>query len=195
MMKIAITGNIAGGKSLVERYLIAKGYKVIDTDDIGHTLLKEDKDTILRIKEAFNSYDIYNTDGSISREKLGSIVFSDNLMKKELEKIMHSSIMRKVESFFEINLNENLVFATVPLLFEAGFDVCFDKIIFVSALEQIRLQRLIKRNNYTLEYAKKRIMSQDDEENKIKKSDFVIYNNSDLKNLENQIEQILLQLN
>lgn len=194
MLKIAITGNIASGKSQVENILIDLNYKVADTDKINHDILKNDIETINEIKNAFFSEDITDENNGISREKLGKIVFSDNSKKSLLEKILHKRINEKVNEFFAENKNEKILFVSIPLLFETNQQENFDKIIFISADEKLRLQRLIKRNNYSVEYAIKRIKSQESEEQKIKKSDFIVYNNSDLKNLKNQISDVLQKL-
>lgn len=194
MKKIAITGNIASGKSQVEKELISLGYRVADTDKINHFILASDLNVINEIKEAFKDDDITNERGEISREKLGKIVFPVGHKKVKLEEILHKRIFEKLNDFYEENRNEKIVFVSVPLLFEAKQENNFDKIIFISADEDIRLERLIKRNNYTKEYAKIRIKSQESEKNKIEKSDFIIYNNSDLSNLKKQIKEVLNQL-
>ena len=72
MRKIAITGNIASGKSEVQKILVSLGYKVLDTDVVGHELLHNNTE----IKNAFIGYDILEYD-DISREKLGKVVFND----------------------------------------------------------------------------------------------------------------------
>lgn len=194
MKKIAITGNIASGKSQVEKELILLGYKVIDTDKINHEILEKDEKTIQEIKNSFISCDILNDEERLSREKLGKIIFSDSEKKKILENILHEKIYEKLEIFYENNKNEKLVFVSIPLLFEAKQENKFDKIVFVSAEEEIRLKRLIERNKYNIDYAKTRIAAQEKEETKIAKSDFIIHNNSDLTNLRMQIEQVLQQL-
>lgn len=194
MKKIAITGNIASGKSQVEKELISLGYKVADTDKINHEILENDKITIQEIKNAFSDCDILDEQGKLSREKIGKIVFSNNEKKQILEGILHKKIYEKLEAFYEKNKDEKLVFISIPLLFEAKQEDKFDKIVFISANEELRLKRLIERNNYDIEYAKKRIAAQEKEQIKIEKSDFVIYNNSDLSNLKNQIEKVLHQL-
>ena len=194
MKKIAITGNIASGKSQVEKELISLGYKVVDTDKINHFILASDINVINEIKEAFKNDDITDELGKISREKLGKIVFSVDYKKVKLEEILHKRIFEKINDFYEENRNEKIIFVSVPLLFESKQEKNFDKIIFISADEDIRLERLIKRNNYTKEYAKIRIKSQENEKNKIEKSDFIIYNNSDLSNLKKQIKDVLNQL-
>lgn len=194
MIKVAITGNIASGKSCIEEYLKQLGYKLVDADKINHEILNTDKTTIKKIIQIFDEYDITDENNSISREKLGKIVFDNKEKLKELESILHKEISNKINAFFEENKKEKIVFVSAALLFESGFYKDYDKVIFVSAKEEIRLKRLITRNNYTIEYAKKRISSQDAEEQKIKKSDFVIENNSDLQSLKKQVEIILEKL-
>ena len=186
MRKVAITGNIASGKSTVENILKSKGFKVLDTDLVGHKLLENNK----RVLDAFKSYDI-TVDGKISREKLGKIVFEDSEKLQLLNSILHPEITKKVELFFEQNNSESILFVSIPLLFESNMQNMFDKIIFVYADDEIRLERLIKRNGYTKEYALKRLQAQMPQEEKIKKCDFVIKNNGPLEDLPAQIELCL----
>ncbi len=179
MLKVAITGNIASGKSQVEK-IISEKYPVYDTDKIAHKILENLKD--------FYGYDVF-TDGKIDRKKLGELVFLNPDLKKKLEKIIHPQVKQEILKIFE--QNQPIVFISVPLLFETGFDKLFDRIIFVSADSNIRLERLMKRNNFTKEEALRRIQSQGAEEEKIQKSDFVIYNNLTLTDLKTQTDLVL----
>lgn len=190
MIRVAIVGNIASGKSQVEKILLDLGYKVADTDKINHEILNTDIETINEIKTTFSNDDIIENN-SISREKLGKIVFSNKEKKEQLESILHKRIYDKVKEFFKENKNEKLVFVAIPLLFETKQEKTFDKIIFISADKETRLKRLIERNNYTKEYALTRINSQMDEKEKIKKSDYVIKNDSSIEELEKRIKNIL----
>lgn len=194
MKKIAITGNIASGKSQVEKTLLSLGYKVIDTDKINHFILASDVSAINEIKEAFKEDDILDSNLNISREKLGKIIFSVGWKKVKLEEILHKRIFSKIEEFYKENQKEDLIFVSMPLLFESNQEKNFDKIVFISSDYDIRLNRLMKRNGYTEQYAKVRIASQMKEDEKIKKSDYVIYNNSDLISLKKQVETVLSQL-
>lgn len=192
MIKVAIAGNIASGKSQAEKILSDLGYCVIDTDKLNHEILSSDENTIKEIKKTFKN--IENDDGSISREKLGQIVFSNKDKKFQLENILHKKIFEKLEELYKLHSEKDIIFVSIPLLFEAKKEKDFDKIIFISADKEIRLKRLIKRNNYTEEYAQKRIASQGEESEKIRKSDFIIYNNSDLQTFKNEFLTVLKQL-
>ena len=195
MKKIAITGNIASGKSEVEKIITSLGLKVFDTDKINHDILENDINTKNELINIFKGFDILDEKNNISRNKIGNIVFNDADLKTKLENILHRKIFDKLDEIYEKNKNEKLIFISIPLLFEIQAQEKFDKIIFISADENIRFERLIKRNNYTEEYAKKRIQSQLPEFEKIKMCDFVIENNSDTAELKAKTIDIIKKLN
>lgn len=167
MLKVAITGNIAAGKSQVES-IFARNYPVYDADKIAHKFL-----------------------GNVDRKALGEKVFADKKARKELEAQIHPKVRAEILEIFKKGANKDIIFVSVPLLFEAGFQDIFDKVIFVSANENLRLERLMKRNGLTKEQALLRIRAQEVEENKLKKSDYVIFNNSSIEELEKQVGELL----
>lgn len=178
MLKVAIVGNIASGKSTIEKIIESYGYKVYDTDKIAHSILENNTN----IKKIF---------GTTNRNDIAQIVFSDPDKLKILEEIIHPLVKEELLKIF--NKEFNVVFISVPQLFEAGFETLFDKIIYITANEEIRKERLIKRNSFTQEEARKRINAQM-ENNKKEKSDFVIENNESLQVLEIKVAKILQTL-
>lgn len=187
MLKIAIVGNIASGKSTVEKFLIKKGFPVLDTDDVCHKwLVKADE-----VKEAFCGYDVFSDD-EISRQKLGKLVFEQPELRKKLEDILYPYVKVEMARFVARNKDSKYVFVSIPLLYEAGMEGLFDKVLFVYCDDNIRLQRLIKRNNYTEEYAKIRMNAQFSQDEKLKKADWVVYNNTTTKELYAQISKLIV---
>ena len=166
MLKIAITGNIASGKSEVEK-IIAQDFPVFDADKIAHKFL-----------------------GNVDRRALGEKVFSDPVARKKLEDYIHPKVKDEILKIF-CESQDKYVFVSIPLLFETGFDKLFDKIIFVQCDDKLRLERLMKRNNFTKEQALKRMNAQMPQDDKIKKSDFVIHNNSTKEELDEQVNELL----
>lgn len=189
-IKIAIAGNIASGKTAVEGFFREKGYEVLDTDKIGHEVLNTHADEIIK---AFEDEDV-STDGIIDRQKLGPIVFSSYHARKKLESMVHPVIRRRLEEYFKAHADEKVILVAIPLVFEAKMEDLFDKIIFVFADDETRLERLMARNNLSLEDAMKRINSQMSQFMKLEESDYVFHNNGTLENLRNQVEAFCVQI-
>ncbi len=169
MLKIAITGNIASGKSEVEK-IIAQDFPVYDADKIAHKFL-----------------------GNVDRRALGEKVFSDPVARKKLEDYIHPKVKDEILKIF-CESQDKCVFVSIPLLFETGFDKLFDKIIFVQCDDKLRLERLMKRNNFTKEQALKRMNAQMPQDEKINKSNFVIHNNSTKEELAEQVNELLKKI-
>ena len=184
-VRVAITGNIASGKSQVEDVIIQQGYAVYDSDKLAHDALNKITD--------FYGFDVF-TNGKIDRKKLGNLVFSNTDLRKKLEQIIHPIVKEKIFEIFEKHSNDKFVFVSVPLLYESGFDNIFDKVIFVSVPEKIQLERLMKRNNLTVEEAMLRIDSQQSQGEKLERADFIIKNDSTLDELKLQTINILEKL-
>lgn len=185
MIKVAIVGNIASGKSEAEKILIDKGYKVFDTDKMAHEILESSSE----ILEAFKAYEILEN-GKISRKKLGKLVFETPELKQKLEAITHPLIKKRITEIFSRYNSEKYVFISIPLLFEANMQELFDKILFIYCDDEIRLKRLIKRNNFTKEEAEQRMYSQIAQDKKINKCNYIINNESTIENLKQEIDKL-----
>jgi len=193
MLKIGITGNIAAGKSTVEELLIEKGFKVLDADDLAHDLLRE-KSVKAKIVDAFAGYDILE-EGELSRPKLGKIIFTNKDDRQLLESILHPLIKEEIRQFFSASeKREEVVFVSVPMLFEAKFEDVFDKIILVYADDEIRIQRLIARNDLNEEMAQNRLDIQMSQDKKKPLSAYIIFNNESIDDLILQVDDLVEKL-
>ena len=144
VLKIAITGNIASGKSQVEKILLAKGLPVYDSDKIAHDVLNTITD--------FYGYDVF-TNKTIDRKKLSKLVFTNYELKKKLEDITHPLIKKNIFELFSRHHDDKLIFVSVPLLYESGFNSIFDKVILICVSPEIQLNRLMNRNNLSKDEA------------------------------------------
>ena len=189
MIKYAIVGNIASGKSEMERVLDKHGFVVLDSDLMAHDILMDKPD----VAKAFSEYDVFEF-GRLSREKLGKLVFSNAELKQKLEEIVHPLIKEEIETSFSVYSDEDAIFVSVPLLFEVGWENLFDKVVFIKSEDDIRLERLMKRNGSSKEYAQKRIESQSSQDEKIKKSDFIIENNSTKEEFVKKVEDFIVSI-
>ena len=193
MLKVGITGNIAAGKSTVESLLIEKGYKVLDADDVAHDLLRE-KSVKEKIVEQFDGYDVLEN-GELSREKLGKIIFTNKEDRQMLESILHPMIKEDIRQFFSASeKREEIVFVAVPLLFEAKFEDLFDKIVLIYADDEIRIDRLIERNDLSEEMAQNRLDIQMSQDKKKPLSAYIIFNNSTIDDLVTQVDDFVENL-
>jgi len=169
MIKVGISGKIASGKSEVEKIIKEMGFQVFDLDVIS--------------KEIFNKNEIQkkvlNEFQTLDRKEIAKIIFNDKLKKEVLENIIHPELKKVIFELFENYKNEKMIFISGALLFKSGFYKFFDKTIFIDAPDEIRLERLIKRNALDKTSAKARLNLQDDND----LADFIIENDSDLENL------------
>lgn len=175
---IGLTGQSGAGKTTVSRVFSQNGFAVIDADIISREVTQKGQPCLTELSEAFGS-DIINSDGTLNRKRLGSIVFSDREKLRQLNGIIYPYIIYRIISRIDELSEEGreLILLDAPTLFEANADDLCDLIISVTADESIRMSRIIARDNITTEAAKKRFESQYSEHFFVNHSDFVIINN------------------
>eukprot|EP00792_Barthelona_sp_PAP020_P003895 TRINITY_DN1740_c0_g1_i1.p1 TRINITY_DN1740_c0_g1~~TRINITY_DN1740_c0_g1_i1.p1 ORF type:complete len:243 (+),score=65.21 TRINITY_DN1740_c0_g1_i1:44-772(+) len=188
-----LTGGIATGKSTCTKILKKKGLPVLDADKIVHEMYKKGNQVYELLVETFGE-DILTVDKKeIDRKKLGLLLFNDPETKSSVEKIVHPAVFAEMEKksktlFFRGHLH---IIWDVPLLFETKLLAYYDKIITVACDERQQICRLMDRNGFDENEAKKRIKAQLDLQIKKEKSDFVLQNNGSLQDLENSIDKML----
>lgn len=157
---IGLTGNSGCGKGAVGEILKSIGGIVIDCDCIAHENMEKNGGIAYNeIVDAFGS-EILDDDGEINRKSLGKIVFNDSNKLKMLNKITHCHIRNRVKAIAEENADSNFIVIDAPLLKEAGLLEMTDSVWLVTAREDIRLERVMKRDNITEQQARDRFKNQ-----------------------------------
>jgi dephospho-CoA kinase len=185
---IGVTGGIASGKSNVISIIKRQGFKVIDCDLINHNLQKINMPIYNAIKEAFGS-SYFLDNGELDRKKLGELIFHNEKEKLKLNSISHPII--KEEVLKEINKADGIVFVDVPLLYESKFDSLCDKVICVYLNRKMQIERLMERDHIDYSYAKSKIASQMDLDQKRDLADYVIDSKGSFQETERQVLKIL----
>ena len=192
MKVIGITGGIASGKSYVSSVVKKSGYPVIDADQISKELSKKDKPVYNAIVRTFGeSY--LDENKNLDRQKLASLIFNDKQAKGLLNGISHPLIIDEMERQIK-NAESDLVFVDVPLLYESHIENMFDKIVCVYLPRTIQIERLMKRDNITYEYAVKKIESQKSLEEKKNLADFVINSSNSFDSVDKSVIELIKTL-
>ena len=191
MKIIGITGPIGSGKSYVGDIFEEFGFPRIDTDKVYHGLISGYTDTVKELESEFGC-SILNEDGGVDRRELGKIVFSDKAKLLKLNAITHKYVRVETERLIEQFRSEGYkaVIVEVPLMFESGFDKMCDEVLCVVADNDIRAERIVKRNGISKKDAENRIKNQKDNNFYIEKSTIVVYNNGK-ENIRAEIEALI----
>lgn len=176
MMIIGVTGGIGSGKSVVSEIFRLHGIPVFDADKEAKNL----NDTSPYIKEqiTFHFGEGFYKDGKLDREKFASIIFQDKDKTTLANSIIHPELAKHFIEWCGQRTSYQLVVIDAALLIEAGFHRFTDKVVMVSAPSEIRIGRVIKRDEIIRRQVKERMNKQLPEEEKIKYADFIIYNDN-----------------
>lgn len=189
---IGLTGGIGTGKSLVSKYLLEKGLKVIDLDLIARKVVEKGEPGYYAILEFFGT-EIIDKFENIDRKKLGEIVFGDENMLRKLNSITHplinSEMKNQISRYQE--LEEKIIFCDIPLLFEGNLESYFDEIWVVYAERETQIKRVMERDKISLNQAILRIDSQMDIEEKKEAGDRVIHNTGTEEETYSQVYQLI----
>jgi dephospho-CoA kinase len=178
MLKIALTGGIGSGKSIVAKYFAALGVPIIDADILARELTKKGSSALKKIAQHFGK-ELIDANGELKRRELGKIVFQNPAARRWLEKLLHPLIYKKTCAELK-KTKAPYCLLVVPLLLEtkvAGFRKILDRVLVVTAPQKDIIKRLQKRDGKTVLELKKIFVSQVDSKQRLKLADDVIYNN------------------
>lgn len=184
---IGLTGGIGSGKTTIANYFKSKGIPVYIADDEAKNILQT-KEVQLEIRTVFGN--TVFSDDIIDKNKLAEFVFSNPEKLKILNSIIHPKVKNHFDNWVEKHQNFPFVIKEAAILFESGSYKLCDKIISIVVPLEERIQRVIHRDTTSYENVMKRINNQWTDEQRMLKSDYIIYN-SDLEIAKKQANNIL----
>ena len=175
--QVGITGGIGSGKSLICRIFHSLGVPIYDADSHAKNLMTTDGILVDQIKKEFGTLS-YDEKGGLNRKYLSEAVFNDEEKLRKLNSLVHPRVAVDYDRWLGGNIGKAYVIKEAALLFESGSSESLDKIILVTAPEEMRVKRVLKRDpQRTNADVHKIIGNQMTEEEKLKRADIVIRNN------------------
>jgi len=192
---IAITGGIGSGKSTFCSKLKEKGFKIHSSDEqVAKIYNNPDKKFVTYLRTIGLSKSISKK--NIDKKIISKIIFENKQIRKKLELYIFKIVRKKRSDFIkkEKQKKTKLIFIDIPLLFENNLEKQFNKVISIIASKRVRLKRLKKTRKMTENQFKNITRSQTSDVIRKKKSDYVIYNNSTLKDYKIKINRLISKL-
>ena len=196
VLKVALTGGIASGKSLVSDLLAIHGCHIIDLDIISREVVLPGTDGLNELVESFGD-SILLSDGSLDRKNLRDVLYKKGRNRAKIEQILHPKILHKMKSSME-SFKEGVMVVVIPLLVEKELWGPFDRAVVVDCDVDKQIKRLTARENIDNAKAQTMLMAQASREQRVQLSDHlptdIINNNSKISDLKDSIESLSQKL-
>jgi len=178
-LSIGLTGGIGSGKSLVADFFRFLGIPVYTADVEAKRLMVTSELIRESLIEAFGE-SVYLETGGLNRPELAKIIFKDTEALKKVNAIVHPQVRQDYQKWLQKQTQASYVIQESAILFDTGLYKNFDKIITVTADTEVRIERVMERDGCSKQSVLERMSKQISEQEKIERSDFVIYNTSEL---------------
>jgi len=174
-LKVGITGGIGTGKSTIAKVFEVLGVPVFYADAAAKLAMNTDPELRSSLINSFGAQAFFE-DGTLNRKFISAIVFNDDQQLRMLNSLVHPAVFRAFDVWAEAHKEAPYVLKEAALLFESGSYKTFDHTILVKSSQELRIQRVMRRDNVSAEQVKLRIKRQMPDEEKEKLADFVIIN-------------------
>ncbi|HKJ05040.1 MAG TPA: dephospho-CoA kinase [Geopsychrobacteraceae bacterium] len=192
---LGVTGSIASGKSLVAALFQKCGAAVVSADQLAREIVRPGSVVLQQLVERFGAV-VLAADGSLDRDRLAQMVFSDQQARIDVNRITHPAIgqlaLERLSSLASSGVP--LVVYEAPLLFEAGAEQRVDRVLVVKVDPETQLQRLMDREGLSPIDAQQRVDAQLSQEEKLARADYVIDNSGSIEATQKQVETLWRQL-
>ncbi len=192
MFRVALTGGIASGKSMVAAELAARGAIIIDADVLAREVVEPGSPALAAIIDHFGEQVV--TEGRLDRPRLAQLVFADPLARRDLERIVHPVVRIRAAELERAAGPAAIVVHVIPLLVETGQQGDFDLVVTVDVDHETQIQRLMARNGFTRTEAESRVAAQATREDRKIAADVVVDNTGSVTQLREQIDALWAEL-
>ncbi|MBW2148321.1 MAG: dephospho-CoA kinase [Deltaproteobacteria bacterium] len=192
MRIIGLTGGICSGKSTVSRMFRKRGARIVDADEIARRVVEPGRPALAEIARAFGD-EMIRPDGSLDRQRLAALIFSNAEQRSRLNSIVHPRVAEEQARIIARIAREDpdaLVVIDAALLIEVGGHKDVEKLIVAYVPLEIQAERLMRRDRLSREEALLRIRSQMPLEEKAEMADFVVDNSGSLDETERQVKAV-----
>jgi dephospho-CoA kinase len=195
MVRAALTGGIATGKSFCLGKFAALGAAVVDADVLARAAVEPGSRTLSQIAARFGP-SVLRADGTLDRAALARIVFADRVARADLEAIIHPEVYRRIgEWFADLPAGTRVAIADIPLLFETGHEHEFDRVIVCASDPAAQIRRMMTRDGLSEAEAHARLAAQWPIDEKVSRAHHVIRTDGTLADTERQVKTIYEILN
>ena len=192
VLKVALTGGIASGKSLVSDLLEIHGCKIIDLDVISREVVMPGTEGLQELVDTFGK-SILLSDGSLDRKNLRDVLYKKGRNRALIEKILHPKILHKMKAMMD-DCHEGVMIVVIPLLVEKELWGPFDRAILVDCENETQIKRLMERDDIDSEKAKTMLLAQASREQRLKLNEHlptdIIENNSKMSDLKEKVQAL-----
>ena len=194
MLRVALTGGIATGKSYCLARFASHGVPTIDADLLARDAVAPGSAGLRAVAERFGS-GVLAADGTLDRPALGRIVFRDGRARAALEALIHPEVYRRIRDWFAgLPTSARLAIADIPLLFETGQEHEFDAVIVTACEPEEQLRRMVARDSLPESEARERLASQLPIDEKIKRAGYVIHTDRGFAETDAQVRDVYARL-
>jgi dephospho-CoA kinase len=196
MISAGLTGGIGSGKSTAAALFASLGATTINSDEIGRDMMKPGSVVYDRIVSGFGP-EVVDAHGQLDRAKLADIVFHDLDKLKHLNAIVHAPVLREIDRRMQLQRAKNpqaVVVVESAVLFEAGQERRFDKMIVAWCRPEQQVERFVARSHLPEEDVRRRMAAQMPGDEKKRRADFVIDTSLSMEDTERQVREVFAEL-
>jgi dephospho-CoA kinase len=191
MLRVALTGGIATGKSYCLARFAGLGVPVVDADVLAREAVMPGSPGLRAVVDRFGP-GVLGADGALDRPALGRIVFGDGKARAALEAIIHPEVYRHIREWFaNLPPGTRLAIADIPLVFETGHNHDFDAVIVAACDAEEQVRRVMARDNLSASEARARLAAQWPIGEKVKRATRVIWTDGGFTETDRQIQDVL----